>query len=544
MKKQKLITTVFISCFMLSSWLIFSQEIEEPHLSILEKSAEKANLTKDQLGKIKKILLEKFAHEQRVKDNGAFQYNNHLMYVWDPTMSDEKIRNKFNRELTKIISKDQYKTLFAEQLEYMTDNAINLRISEISKNKALPKKKTAALAEAIRDAFYEAAFARVYYSHDGNLFWRMSEKTRMHKERVFRKAMTDLGLNYYLDGVIYYSEREENFVKDAKAIGLKEDTIEAIFQLMAEQEVLSADYDFYWGEILATSIVSFYDPNATKEAVYKDFKKKLADLITFEQFNQLFEKHMLKQIKKEAAIALKARQSMYEFSDSQKEGMENLLLEQAYELTAINAYYSYDHQLLDVKKKQQQRKAMKSEKALVEKLGFSYQGLPEKFQKTQSFIAKLIKAKVPAKNIRKILNCMYQQEDADLLADIQWIQSDMESPIIFYFEEFSKEGNKKVFRKQLNRQLTEQQFYSVFQDVLEPLIKNKVDRELQNIMGRYELQEKQKIEVVKLLNRRYKDELLYGQYYYYNYGVRDQKINAAKYKYVAALKKKMTQYGF
>lgn len=544
MTKKQLLIVVSISYFFATSLVAFSQEIEEPHISILEKSAKDANLTKDQLTKIKEILLERFAQEQLVKDNGAFQYNNHLMYVWDPTMSDENIRNKFNRELIKIISKEQYKILFADQLDYMTDNAINLRINEISKNKALSKKKTAALAAAIRDAFYEAAFARVYYSHDGSLSWRMNQKTRMHKERVFRKAMTDLGLNYYLHGVIYYSEREENFIKDAKAIGLKDNVIEAIFQLLAEQDILSADYDFYWGEILATSIVSFYDPSVTKQAVFKNFKRQLADLITFEQFKQLFKKHMQKQVEKETEKSLSARQKMYTLLNGQEEEIQDLLYKHAFEFTAINAYYSFDNQILDVKKKVHQRSVMKSEKALLEKLGFNYKGMPVNFQKTQNFIAKLEKAKVSAKNIRKILDYMYQKDDANLLADINWIQADMTSPIILYFEEFSKEGNKKVFRKQLNQILTEEQFYKVFQDVLEPLIRNKVDQELGSIVGRYELKEQQKTEILKLLNKRYKEEILYSQYYYYNYGIRDQKINAAKYKYVAAFKKKMTQYGF
>ncbi len=306
--------------------------------------AKKAQLNDEQIQKILVLLANRddlIAAYPSIWAKNDVKYS---MYFHDQGTSKEEAERQFKEGLAKVINKNEFGALFAEQFAERIERETTTRYDKIIPlYPSLDESKKKVIRLSINNAVKDEIYTQEYYRYDPNLNYAKTEESKTNSAKQFNELLKKLGVTKTIDTV--NNSKIAHLIKQAKKAFLTEEQIKKLISLIAKRDDKIAAYPSIWAKNNAKYALNFHDKATSKEEAHRQFKEDLANLITLNQFNAMFKDQLEEQIKRDAYNHLKQAGKVYNFnklSFEQKESLKALLLKYNTNKKMYTEYYEYD----------------------------------------------------------------------------------------------------------------------------------------------------------------------------------------------------------
>ena len=513
----------------------------EKKIAIMETMAANAKLNDSQISKLKDLIIERAESLEKYKNDMALQDSTSIIYVANSALSKESIERKFFEGLNLIMNEKQFKDFFAKQIVNTSTSQLEARIKKVKQYYTLTKEGQVYLEKTIKPYFEELAFYKLYYQYDHNLAIQKSSAIKLDLEAKYAETIKTLGFNP-IEELIVSSPKVLAFEQKALKIGLDNNAIQKVKELVAIKQKKQLEHDWTWSKLEGESVFHFYDVFTSKENIQKEFVKNLQEVITYEQFKALFASELTDQISREHRQKIAAIENEYDLSKDHMDQISEVLYYNAVEEIITDEYNKYDYQIAYQKRQEvlKNQSIPKLESKLKE-LGYSTKESSTN-QKVDRFIATARKAKIPESKIKAVLKYVEDFQTKEAARGAKWVADNQKYLLEFYFEYDSREGLKKIMRNGIREILTLEEFTKLFSEQLMPHVEILTKDFMEKETKKYSFEPKQFKEIKKLVRSRYLKEVFTQQYYDYDYERRDRKVRVITYAFQKEYRKKMESY--
>ena len=527
--------------FIATATLYAQNDIAYEKEALLEKQAKRANLTRKQIKKLRIALLE---HEVLKKEYKDYNQNNSevsVMYIWDKRRSNQAAEKQLYRKVAAILSPEEFKNFFSEQLNAMAQNGVREYTEQAKSDYNLSQGLLNRLEKELYPLFVNEALQTAYYHYDPTLKYNKGKEAaaKINEAYVSFLYQNDIALG----SKTMQSEQWQDFTIRAKEAGLPDRTIQDIKTLYLEKESRLAQYKEEQRKLSSTSILSFWDKDFSEQTIRQDFKKNLLTLITREQYAALFKNVLESRIEREYQEKLAFFTSLYQPNIEQADKIAPILRENATHEVITEEYYSYDFGEQHIRRMETRHESASKFREGVIAVGLSYRGVEEDQEKIKNFSDKAKLAGINHLRVRYLSQLIAEREYQYNLAKYRSADDAKRRAVTFWFKELDRQGIKEEFRKKLSESLSLKEFTTIFGDDLKAYVDKKTVNEMRFITEEYTLDDKQQDKIHELVLAKNQEEAAVLQYYFYNRRLKAQKSREINYAFEKKYHKLLKQYG-
>lgn len=322
----------------------------------------------------------------------------------------------------------------------------------------------------------------------------------------FTAAMNNAGLSKSQTSQIntLLQERERSISEDAKL-----------------QSELNSKYPFV-----------FYNKETAAKSINQKFVRSLSEIISIEQFRQLFLPQLEFRIKTLADDKFLILNKRYTFNTDQEAKLKKLLYQTTANEIIIKEYYSYDDNLSWNNYTEEKIKSSDKERELLKNFGLFY----SKNTKTDSLIQKLKDAHVDPDRINQILLALQVLQERNDKRLKTWRENDAANAFNFHDPGDDEYPIYLDFREQVSKILKIEEFKSVFVSQMQNRIIRQSQKEFEVIKAAYQLNEFQYHEIEKMVIEKNTEKVVTEEYYKYNYDLYQQKLRAVEFRHEKSIR--------
>lgn len=334
-------------------------------------------------------------------------------------------------------------------------------------------------------------------------------------------------------------ESIKQYVTSLNTTNIDPKKIEKLIEILQQKEQALAQAK-QWQEEEARSPMTFLHHDELKPShISRKFSKLLAQLLTMEQFKQLFEPQLEKRIHQIANNSWVIAKEKYKLNPTQANQFLELLKKNAAKQVIIREYNNYDNDFSWNYEQEEKLKGEDRERVLIESFGMTY----SKDTKTDLLIKKLQLAQVDKKRINKIIQ-LFQEEEQKLNArGIAWRKNITTNAHYFDDEADTEYKIKMELREAMGKVLSYEEFKIAFQEQMQNPIHRETNNAFNELKEAYEGLEETQFEVIKtLVCEKFTERVVTEQYYKYDWDLYHQKWRAVDYKYNQLIKDKLQEF--
>ena len=319
----------------------------------------------------------------------------------------------------------------------------------------------------------------------------------------------------------------DNFKISMHDAGLSKTQISQISDLLVERDKLISDDIEVKKELDAKYPFVFHDKETTIKYYDQKFIKSLSEIISIEQFKQIFLPQFDSRIQLIANDKLYLLKKRYKFTNDQEAKLKKLLYDTTANEIVTKEYYNYDDNLSWNNFTEEKIKSSDKERELLKNFGLFY----SKNTKTDNLIKKLNDANVDSGRIHQILLALQILQERNDKRLKTWRENDATNVINFHDPDDDEYPIYLEFREQLSKILTIEEFETVFVSQMQNRIIRDSKKEFQTLRVTYNLTEQQYSEIEKLILKKNTEKVVTEEYYKYSYELYQQKLRAVEYRH-------------
>lgn len=287
------------------------------------------------------------------------QKNGSLVSFNNPQLSRKKLVANLKREIKLILAFNEFKQLFKEQFAFDINEEQRIQYKLKTKNLNLNPQQKEKIKIITRNYAQDLILYQEYYDKYNktgrNKIKFLNDKYNKTLENAF------LALNI----VTKTSSNLQNFETKAKAIGVNTKNIQKVKEAYQLKEEALQKSKIKAQKVQQNSILIIQNAQQENKLIKIDYRKKIAESLTLEQYGTIFKTQLDLISKKLLEKKYNEVINTYNFSKQGAKEIYNLLKQQINTETLIKNYYNFDPKLVKQKLRVQQ---FKFEKKYVQKI--------------------------------------------------------------------------------------------------------------------------------------------------------------------------------
>jgi hypothetical protein len=282
----------------------------------------------------------------------------------------------------------------------------------------------------------------------------------------------------------------------------------------------------------------YYD-EIKPETINRKFMRALMDVVTMDQYKQLFMPQLEGRIKKVVDERWELMNGMYQFKGEQIKKFKALLYENAVNEVVVRNYYSYDNDWSFNLWTQEILKSSEKEMKLINEFQMIYVN----DYKTYQLMQKMIAANIPTGHISDVMKLLVDEKIKQQNRNIAWRDGLRRNPIEFYDNGGAEYAIQMKLRLELRRHLTYEQFKEVFQSQMQVRIDRETEEAFVNLKEAYkDLTAEQYTAIHELVAQKYIDHVVTEEFYKHSTELYQQKVRASDYKHNTLIREKIDSF--
>ncbi len=247
------------------------------------------------------------------------------------------IQNNFRKKLSKIISIEEFGKIFQSQLEYRITRITEEKLEEADERYFLNGSQRDSLERLIYDNTVSEVITREYYGHDEDLAWNNYLLEKLESEDKLCNLVNKFGLLCTLNS------KTDTLIAKAKKAGIDNNRISKILAAIQKR---NRDFEIRlknWRQDDSKHPVYFYDEGAGEHAIRMTLRKKLKEILSFEEFSILFLEQMENRIERDSEQELLRLTDGGYFTKHQLVSLRDIVNKKNQEKILTEEYFKYDY---------------------------------------------------------------------------------------------------------------------------------------------------------------------------------------------------------
>lgn len=315
------------------------------------KRAQETNVTE---AKIDSIIYAKLLQDYRIaalKEHAKTTNKSFLINITDQKFDKNSFVREYRKTISSLLSKEQFQYVYKELLDLQIVREVPQTIAEIKKEYKLNKPSDRkVMRKWIEQYTLKAVTEQQYYGYDKKLSKSKYKEVLAEAALKYKEVLKQLKVDLVTPLPPIPETPEQLFVKKAKSVGVNESIAQRIIdlsnktkaQIKGIEKLNKSDSPHIY--ILETS-------QNSKDGIRKNAQAYLTQLITINQFGELFGDQLAADIETGIKNRMQQIMSVYKLTDKQYEDMESLVSDYINKDILITHYYSFDKKLKKQKRK-------------------------------------------------------------------------------------------------------------------------------------------------------------------------------------------------
>ncbi|AUS05345.1 hypothetical protein [Pseudotamlana carrageenivorans] len=341
--------------------------------------------------------------------------------------------------------------------------------------------------------------------------------------------------------------RQRQIIESSKIYDIKSATISGIIELFVEREFKLNEFNYTRLNSMAyaNDDIDFHEHTYNTRSINEDFSKKIAELLSIEDYKNLFRQSLEPIIKRTSEKRLQTIKKNYNINeDRHLEKLKKITDQYAEDKIIVQHYYTYDHEKLHVARV---NLMFEESNTIMEALtGFNIKSTNlidlSSDSRVTFFVKRCKEAGIPEDNIKKLVYAIKEREKKinKYYEDLAIWQSKY---LIYYFH---SAGTPEMYNKELKAQvsniMTIDQFEKMFLHQFQGRIDRESDLRIAKLNLTYRKLSKSKLKILgDMIKDQVKQERILYEYYSYDHENAMQKVRASKYKFDKKYKKTLEE---
>lgn len=330
----------------------------------------------------------------------------------------------------------------------------------------------------------------------------------------------------------------DNFVTTMNNAGLSKSQSAKVRDLIIERNRLITEDAKLQNELKAKYPFVLHDEETTTKYSNQQFIRTLSEILTIEQFKQLFLPQLDARIQILANDKFNLLKKRYKFTTDQEAKLKKLLYETTSNEILIKEYYNYNDSLSWNNYTEEKIKSSDKERELLKSFGLFY----SKNTKTDVLIKKLQEAKIDSERIDLILKAIQTEQERQDKREKTWRENQKDYLVQFHDEGDVEDKIRMDFRQELCTILRYDEFKTVFVSQMQNRIIRNTEKEFQTLKAAYKLTDAQYEEIKKLVLEKNTEKIVTEEYYKYSYELYQQKLRAVEYRHEKGIRETIQKF--
>lgn len=315
---------------------------------VLIENGKKIKLDVSKLNEIIKLYVDR---ELRLKEFqftrlNAVAYANDLIDFHEHTYDVRAIHENYSEKIAQLLTIHEYEALFKESLLPIIERTSEKRLAMIAANYEIREEKHLKSLKSITD-FYakEKIIAQHYYTYDRKELHIVRVNHMFNEMNAIEKAIKSLNINPNGTLDLTFDARAPFFVERAKKAGISDVNIKRLVFAIKEHKRKNQKYFEDLAIWESKYLIYYFHSGGTPEEYTKELKRRVSELMTIDQFKEMFGHQFNGRIEKEANKRIaKVRFTYRKLSSSRLKKLTDMITEQVKHERVLYEYYSYDHE--------------------------------------------------------------------------------------------------------------------------------------------------------------------------------------------------------
>lgn len=321
----------------------------------LQGFMERAQRVNVSSAKIDSIIYAKLVQDYRIaalKKHAKSTNKSFLINITDPKFDKNSIIRAYRKTISSLLTKNQFQFIYKELLDLQIVREAPKTLADLKKEYLLKKPSDIeVISKWVQQYTSTAVLEQQYYAYDKKL--SQTKYGAVLKEAADKYVEVLQQLEVLLVNPLPVQETpEELFIEKAIKVGVNSAIANRIIELSksTKSQIKAIEKQ---NKSNAPHIYLLETTKNSKDGVRKEFKKRLAQLISIQQFKKLFGDQLKEDIQEAIAYRMKQITSVYTLNETQYKDMESLVADYVTKDLLIQHYYGYDKKV----KKQKQKVA-------------------------------------------------------------------------------------------------------------------------------------------------------------------------------------------
>jgi len=242
---------------------------------------------------------------------------NHIIYIHDQEYNPGTIDGVYRKKIRELLTKNEYQAIFKSSLQGLIDSRYTKQSKELTELYELTPKEQTIINKQIEHYITKEVIAWTYYKDQQGKAWQEVKNIKSEADEAYHKVLGKLRKAE--------KQKEEELVEELQITAQTIDDNAKGFLKFKEKY-----------------LVYFHDNTKSKDYVYRQFKKRMASLITLNQFQKLFKEQLLNRIDNETDKRVYEAAKIYNIEDpQQKEQLRDLFSKQVFKEITTKEYYLF-----------------------------------------------------------------------------------------------------------------------------------------------------------------------------------------------------------
>ncbi|GAB1857130.1 hypothetical protein MHTCC0001_19660 [Flavobacteriaceae bacterium MHTCC 0001] len=320
----------------------------DPRQKALVNTAKNINFDASKLSEIIRLYVER---EHQLKEfeftrSNAIAYANDLIDFHQYTYDSRAIHEVFSEKIAQLLSIEDYTALFESALKPIIDRASKKRLDLITKNYNVKDQNHLKSLKSITDQYAkDKIMVQHYYTYDNKELHIARVNLMIKEDEAIEKTIAGFGTKQTNTMDISFDARAPLFVKRAKEAGISDEKIKRLMYAIKDYKIKKEKYYEDFAIWQSKYLVYYYHSEATPEHYQKQLKRRIAEIMSIEEFEKMFLHQFNGRIDLKANARIgKLRMTYRKLSSSQLQKLTDMIREQVKDEFVLYEYYSYDHE--------------------------------------------------------------------------------------------------------------------------------------------------------------------------------------------------------
>lgn len=303
--------------------------------------------------KIDSIIYAKVKQDYQIaalKEHTKSTNKNLLITITDPKFDKNSCIRAYRKTVSTLLSKEQFQYIYKELLDLQIEREASQTYADLNEEYTITKESdTKVIKKWVLEYTTKAVLAQQYHAYNKKLSQTKYEEVLAEAADKYNEVLAQLKVAS-VNPLAVEETPEELFVKQAKIAGVTEAIANRIIALSKDTKKQIKAIEKL-NKSNTPHIYLLETTKNSKDAVRKQFKGRLAQLINIQQFKKLFGEQLQEDIQTNITNQMQQITSVYPLNEAEYTDMESLVTDYVNKNLVAKHYYGYDKKLLKQKQK-------------------------------------------------------------------------------------------------------------------------------------------------------------------------------------------------